>query len=111
MGPTVIGLRRFDRLTRVDFDIFNRRTREKTRFSASFSPDAVGLLPVQIVFQPSFWLRVELRLDEAADVPSDPAADAATLARMREVCSGASQRATQTAIGVRTPSPPRNWRR
>jgi hypothetical protein len=38
---------------------------------------------VQIFCQPRFWLRVELRLDDAADVPADPAADGPMLSRIR----------------------------
>lgn len=108
VGPAQIGKARFDWLTRIDFAILNRRTREVSRFSATFVPGAAGALPVQIVFQPNFWLRVELRLDDDADVPLDPAANQLTLARIREVCSGAAERAGQTATGGRTPAAPRN---
>jgi hypothetical protein len=42
---------------------------------------------VQIFYQPSFWLRIELRLDDNADVPTDPAADGAILDRIRALCA------------------------
>jgi hypothetical protein len=46
---------------------------------------------VQIFYQPSFWLRVELRLDDEADVPADPVADGSMLARIRAMgANGAS---------------------
>lgn len=108
VGPAQIGTFRFEWLTRIDFAILNRRTREVTRFSASFVPETSGTLPVQIVFQPNFWLRVELRLDEDADVPLDPAADHLMLARIRKVCSGAAERAGQAPTSGRTVSGPRN---
>lgn len=43
-------------------------------------------LPVQIFYQPSFWLSVELRLDDGADVPADPATDGSVLTRIRSIC-------------------------
>lgn len=107
-GPMQFGDRRFEWLTRVDFAVLNRRTREVTRFAAVFAPGTTTPLPVQIIFQPTFWLRVELCLDDHADVPVDPAADAAMLARIRAVCSGAAERAAQTATGGRESSAPRN---
>ena len=107
VGPAQIGKFRFEWLTRIEFAVVNRRTREVSRFSATFVPGNPTALPVQIVFQPNFWLRVELRLDEDTDVPLDPAADHVTLARIREVCSGAAERAAHTATAGRT-SVPRN---
>jgi hypothetical protein len=46
---------------------------------------------VQIVFQPSFWLRVELRPDDQADAPADPSRDRSVLSRIRAVCAGAGR--------------------
>jgi hypothetical protein len=108
IGPVQFGATRFEWLTRIDFSILNRQTREVSRFSAAFVPGVTGALPVQIIFQPNFWLRVELRLDDEIDVPSDPAADGSTLARIRAVCAEATQRSGQTATGGRRGSAPRN---
>jgi len=45
------------------------------------------VLAVQIFYQPSFWLRIEIQLDDDADVPADPATDGATLSRIRAICA------------------------
>jgi hypothetical protein len=87
LGRTRVGARTFDRLVRTDLSVRNRKTAEITRFSITYSPEPdVSALPVQITFQPSFWLRIELRLEEAADVPPDQAVDEAVLSRMRALC-------------------------
>jgi hypothetical protein len=92
LGRTIVGARTFDRLVRTDFAIRNRSTREVSRVGVTYVPDQAGPpLPVQIFYQPSFWLRVELRLDDAADVPLDPAADGAILTRIRGICAGAGR--------------------
>jgi hypothetical protein len=91
MGKTRIGARTFDRLIRSDLAVRNRTTGDVSRFAVVYSPDPDGPeLPVQIFFQPSFWLRIELRLDDSADVPPDPAADRDILLRIRAMCAGAS---------------------
>jgi hypothetical protein len=105
LGPAQVGATRFDRLTRIDSAIFNRSTRVVSRFSAAFDPGAPASLPVQVVFQPNFWIRVELRLDESADAPADPAADPGTLERIRALCAGAVDRVPQTATGRGTSNP------
>jgi hypothetical protein len=91
LDATTIGTRNFDRLVRADFSIRKRTTDRVRRFAVTYVPDAIAPLPVQIFYQPSFWLRVELRLDEAAEVPADPAADSAMLSRMRAICAGAAR--------------------
>jgi hypothetical protein len=106
VGPMDVGTRHFDELTRAEFAVVNRRTRQTTRFTAHFSTDPAQALPVQISFQPSFWIRVELRLDDSVDAPIDPAADLATLRRIKAVCADALE-LPHTATG-RTPSAPRN---
>jgi hypothetical protein len=92
LGRVRIGSRTFDALTRVDLFIRNRASGDITRFSVTAVPDAAGVsLPVQIFFQPSFWIVVELRLDEGADVPRDPADDGSLLTRMREICASVTR--------------------
>jgi hypothetical protein len=44
-------------------------------------------LPVQIFYQPSFWISIELRQDDAADVPPDPAESRSTLTRIQAICN------------------------
>lgn len=92
LGRTRVGARLFDRLIRTDFSVRNRTTEEVSRFGVTYLPDRVGRsLPVQIFYQPSFWLRVELRLDDAAEVPADPSADESVLTRIRAICDGAGR--------------------
>lgn len=87
LGRTRVGARTFERLVRTDLSVRNRKTAEITRFSITYSPEPPrSALPVQIIFQPSFWLRIELRLDDAADVPPDPAVDGTVRSRMRALC-------------------------
>lgn len=91
-GPTRVGGRTFDRLIRTDFSVRKRGTRDVSRFSVTYSPEQGGsVLPVQIFYQPSFWLRIELRLDDDVDAPADPAADGSVLARIRAICAGAAR--------------------
>lgn len=91
LGRTRVGARTFDRLVKSEFAVRNHTTHEVSRFGVTFSPEPGGpALPVQIFFQPNFWVRVELQLDETAQVPADPAADNAVLTRIRAICAGAS---------------------
>jgi len=90
LGPTTVGSRTFDQLIRTDVSVRNRTTEETTKFAVTYSPDRAGApLPIQIFCQPNFWLSVELRLDDTADVPPDPASDRAALARIRAICDTA----------------------
>jgi len=92
LGRTTVGSRTFEQLTRVDLTIRNRTSGDLTKFAVTTVPDPIGVaLPVQIFFQPSFWIVVELRLDERADVPHDPADDGSLLTRMRDICASATR--------------------
>lgn len=92
LGATKVGTRSFDRLTRSEFAIQNRNTGDITRFAVTHTPGHAGIpLPVQIFYRPNFWLSVELRLDADADVPADPDADAAVLARIRAICTSGAK--------------------
>ena len=78
------------RVGESDFSIRNRTTGDLTKFTVTHAPDPGGMsLPVQIFYQPSFWLSVELRLDDAADVPADPDKDGSVLTRIRAICASA----------------------
>ena len=48
-------------------------------------------VPIHAAYQPHWWLKVELTLDDNIDVPPDPAGDEALLERMRVVCSTRSE--------------------
>jgi hypothetical protein len=88
LGRTSVGNRTFAQLMRSDFAIRNRGTGNVTRFSTTQVPDGTGTsLPVQIFYRPSFWLGIELRLDENADVPAEADSDGPALARIRAICA------------------------
>jgi len=90
LGRTTVGSRTFEQLTRTDVAIRNRTTDEITKIAVTYSPDRTDTpLPIQIFCQPNFWLSVELRLDDTADVPPDPASDRTALARIRAICDTA----------------------
>ncbi len=108
VGRTTVGTRTFERLTRADFAIKNRQTNGVSKFTATYSPDGSGArLPVQILYQPNFWVAVELRLDDEADVPADPATDGTVLQRMRSICDSAAQGAVDPPTGISDASPGR----
>jgi hypothetical protein len=87
LGPTPVGSRTFDRLVRAELALRNQTSGEITKFAVTYVPGEP--LPVQIFYQPSFWVSIELRLDDRADVPADPAADDAVLGRIRAICHAA----------------------
>jgi len=90
LGRTTVGARTFDQLIRTEVSGRNRATQEATKFAVTYSPDRTAPpLPIQIFYQPNFWLSVELRLDDTADVPPDPASDQTALARIRAICDTA----------------------
>jgi hypothetical protein len=90
LGKTTVGSRTFDQLIKTDVSIRNRTTSEISKFAVTYSPEPTGTpLPIQIFCQPNFWLSVELRLDDTADVPPDPASDLTALARIRAICNTA----------------------
>jgi hypothetical protein len=92
LGRTTVGTRSYDSLIRTDFTIRNRTTGDISRFAVTYAPELDGpSLPVQIFYQPSFWVCIELRLDDAAAVPADPSADRTILTRIRAICAGASR--------------------
>ena len=79
----------------ADSRIVNRTTKSVTRFSVLYAPDDSGLpIPLRMIYQPNWWLRLELELDNSADSPA-LAADAAVAAQMHRVCASASPTPTQ----------------
>lgn len=84
-----VGETTFPILRRNAFAVRNRTTGRVTRFVTTHVPAATGVTwPVQIIYQPNWWLRIELRVDDAVEAPPDPGRDAATLRRIRDICGG-----------------------
>lgn len=84
----------YDSLQQADFTVRNRSTRNVSRFSVTWDVPGQAcdvILPVQITYQPNWWLKIELRLDDRADLPDDPAAEPATLTRIRHLCARATE--------------------
>ncbi|MGE3512601.1 MAG: hypothetical protein AB7N65_27365 [Vicinamibacterales bacterium] len=93
-GARTIAGRPYAHLVAADLAVRNRETRYVTRFRIRYAPREVGggvTVPVQIVYQPNWWLKIELSLDDRVDLPVDPATDAVTLARIHDVCARATE--------------------
>jgi hypothetical protein len=85
-----VGPRSFADLIRAEVVVRNRATKETSTFAVAFqAAGADAFVPIQIVYQPKWWLRIELQRDDASDVPEDPAGEASLLARIREICATA----------------------
>lgn len=84
--------RELHNLIRADLVITNRSTRAKTDFSVTFGTEGdLEGVPVHARYQPKWWFRIELELDDEADVPADPARDPAVLAGIDQLCRSAVQ--------------------
>jgi hypothetical protein len=44
-----------------------------------------------MLYQPNFWLRIELRLDDGADAPAGLGANQAVQSRIRAICADAAR--------------------
>jgi hypothetical protein len=92
MRTATVGAVIFPVLWRSDLAVRNRTTGRVTRFAATYVPTAEGVTrPVQLIYQPNWWLKIELRLDDAAEAPPDPGHDAATLRRIYDICAAAAE--------------------
>jgi hypothetical protein len=77
-------------LIRGAFAIRNRTTGNTTRFVTTYgSRGALAGIPVEAVYQPHWWLKVELALDDGIDVPTDPATDDRLLRQTQHLCDAA----------------------
>ena len=83
---TALGV--FRNLLRADIVARNRSTGSATSFSVTYGTEgALAGIPVAARYQPNWWLKVELELDEDQDVPPDPADDGRLRDRIAELCS------------------------
>ena len=81
----------FRNLVRAEFTIRNRRLRGATRFDATFGVEgALAAVPIQATYQPKWWFKIRLDLDDDVSVPAEPGADEAIRQRVDEVCARAS---------------------
>jgi hypothetical protein len=82
-------------LVRSELSVRNRATGSTSGFSVTYgTAGALAGVPVAATYQPNWWFKVELELDERQNVPPDPAADGSLRRTLASVCS---------AIGETTP--------
>ena len=77
----------FQDLIRADLSIRNRSTGWITEFRITYGTEgSLAGVPVHAQYQPNWWFRVELELDENGDAPEDPAGDVAIGQRIDTLC-------------------------
>jgi hypothetical protein len=77
----------FRNLIRAQIAIRNRKTGSTTNFQVTYGTEgSLAGVPVHAQFQPNWWFRVELELDEGADPPDDPAGDVSIRQRIDALC-------------------------
>lgn len=75
---------------RQKFTYRNRTTGDSADFYVTVGTEgALAGVPVEMAFNPSWWLRVQLRLDDSADVPGDPSQDVSLSSRIDHLCTAA----------------------
>lgn len=80
-------------LQRAEFAVRNRASGSTTGFWITYGTEgALTGVPVQAGYQPNWWFRVELELDEGFDVPADSAGDESIRQRIDALCGRASAR-------------------
>lgn len=78
----------FRNLIRAQFTIRNRRLGGTTRFDATFGVEgALAGVPIQATYQPSWWFKIRLDLDDDVNVPAEPSGDDVLRQRVDEVCA------------------------
>jgi hypothetical protein len=78
----------FRDLVRSEVVVKNRLTGSSTEFLITFGTGGALLgIPVAAVYQPNWWFKVELELDDDQDVPPDPSDDASVSQRIARLCS------------------------
>jgi hypothetical protein len=80
-------------LLRGEMSIRNRQTGSTTSFSITYGTD--GLLagvPIAARYQPNWWFKVELELDDRVDVPADPSRNVSLQQRITKLCDAAHRR-------------------
>jgi len=74
-------------LLRSDIAVRNRATGFTTSFSITYGADGpLAGVPVAARYQPNWWFKIELELDDGQEVPPDPAADPSIGRRIAQLC-------------------------
>ena len=83
-------------LLKGQFISVRRRDGDQTPFIVSYFADGPRAgVPVVIAFRASWWLSLELQLDDRYDVPADPSADPVLSSKIRSICAQAWTRASR----------------
>jgi hypothetical protein len=87
-----VGSEIFRDLIRSEFAIRNRSTGYSTQFDVTYGVNGeLAGVPVQASYQPHWWLKLELALDDALDVPLNPIDDNAVAEQLRRICQDAKE--------------------
>jgi hypothetical protein len=79
---------RLHNLLRSEILVRNRTTGLTTGFKITYGTDgALAGVPVAATYQPNWWFKVELELDDDQEVPPEPAADPVFRGRIAVLCS------------------------
>jgi hypothetical protein len=77
----------YEHLLRTDIAVKNRATETTTEFSITYGTEGpLAAVPIVATYQPNWWFKVKLELDDAQDVPPDPAANASINQRIAQLC-------------------------
>jgi hypothetical protein len=80
-------------LLRAEISVRNRTTGSATEFVIMYGTEGqLAGVPVYAQYQPNWWFRVELELDEDEDVPGDPARETSVRERIDALCASGSER-------------------
>jgi hypothetical protein len=77
----------YEHLLRTDIAVKNRATGTTTGFSITYGTEGpLAGVPIVAMYQPNWWFKVKLELDDAQDVPPDPAANESINQRIAQLC-------------------------
>lgn len=83
-------------LLKGQFVSVRRRDKDQTAITVSYLPSGPRAgVPVMMAFRASWWLSLELQLDDRYDVPADPGADPVVSSKIRSICALAGVRASR----------------
>lgn len=77
----------YEHVLRSDIAVKNRATGTTTAFSITYGTEGpLAGVPIVATYQPNWWFKVRLELDDAQDVPPDPAANESINQRIAQLC-------------------------
>jgi hypothetical protein len=77
----------YEHVLRTDIAVKNRATGWTTKFAITYGTEGpLAGVPIAATYQPNWWFKVKLELDDAQDVPPDPAANASIDQRIAQLC-------------------------